>query len=301
MSPERIAVFTTVYPAAGRYLSAWYESVRQQTDQGFDLWIGLDDMTPARVAAAIGEIPEAHWIAGAAGDSPAAIRQAAIDRLVAHYDAVVFVDCDDLLYPSRVAAARAALAACDVVACALDLVDESARPLGRRFAPPEGADTVGMLARCNVFGLSNTAYCCSVLERCRPIPADCQLQDWLLATRAWGTGARLRFESTARMAYRQHGNNVARVEGPFTGPDVLQGTERVRNHYRCVLQADDALDAAVRAAVRDAATRVEAFHAAVTGSEARLLRYVEALNRLPPLSVWWWWVAHPDLEGLWRN
>ena len=38
----RIGVYTTVYPGVEPYLLDWYRSLRQQTDQEFQLWIGLD-------------------------------------------------------------------------------------------------------------------------------------------------------------------------------------------------------------------------------------------------------------------
>ena len=42
------------------------------------------------------------------------------------------------------------------------------------------------------------------------------------------------------------------------------------------------------------------FHATVAHSADTLARYVEALNQLTPDYVWWWCVAHPCLEEIWR-
>jgi hypothetical protein len=43
------------------------------------------------------------------------------------------------------------------------------------------------------------------------------------------------------------------------------------------------------------------FAEAIRRSPATLRRYTEALNALPPKYVWWWLVANPDLENVWKN
>ena len=48
-------------------------------------------------------------------------------------------------------------------------------------------------------------------------------------------------------------------------------------------------------------TLVVTFETFVGASEANLTRYVEALNRLAPRYVWWWAVANPELESLWKS
>jgi hypothetical protein len=47
--------------------------------------------------------------------------------------------------------------------------------------------------------------------------------------------------------------------------------------------------------------RVRRFDTAMRSAPETLQTYVEQLNQLPPLRVWWWQVAHPDLEFLWTN
>jgi hypothetical protein len=301
MRVDRLALYTTVYPAVAQYLPAWMASVRAQTDQRFDLCIGIDAMTQDEAVAALGEDPKAQWITAAPGATPSGLRAEAIGRLAAEYDAVVFVDSDDLLHPERVAAARAALERSDVAACALRIMDESGRDLGIVFGPPSGEDAVTMLPRHNVFGLSNTAYRSSVLRECLPESPDTPLIDWLLATRAWALGATLSFDDTPLMSYRQYGANIARVLPPFTAADVGAATLRVLKHYECALAGAPALPAARRPALRAAQQDARRFHLSLAASAERRQRYVEALNRLPPRYVWWWCVANPELEDVWRS
>lgn len=300
MRADRIALYTTVYPAVAKYLPAWHASVRAQTDAEFDLWIGVDAMTTDDVTAVLGAEPHAEWVVAPEGAPSAAVRALAIERMVERYDAVVFVDSDDLMHPERVAAARSALEECDVTACALRLVDENARELGPVFGPAAGEDAAALLPRHNVFGLSNTAYRTEVLRRCLPVPTESPLVDWMLATRAWGLGAVMDFDTRPLMAYRQYGANIARVLPPFTEEDVHAATRRVLKHYECALAGPPALPAEVRAALTEARRRACAFHLSLAASPERRRRYVEALNQLPPRYVWWWCVANPELEDLWR-
>jgi hypothetical protein len=110
-----------------RFLPAWYASVQRQTDTDFQLWISLDGLEIGAVEETLGTLPPATWVPACAGDTPAQVRQGALARIVEHCDAVVLVDSDDVLHPTRVAAARRGLDDRDVTGCALRLVDEGGR------------------------------------------------------------------------------------------------------------------------------------------------------------------------------
>ncbi|HEU4649065.1 MAG TPA: hypothetical protein VFS33_08400 [Gemmatimonadales bacterium] len=301
MLSERLALYTTVYPGVERYLAAWYRSVLMQTDRRFDLWIGSDGLSPEAVAEAVGATPDASWVYGGAGESGGRVRAHAIELMADVYDGIVFVDSDDLLEPSRVSAARAALRECDVAGCALRIVDEAARDTGAVFGLDAPDDLGTILPRHNVLGLSNTAYRSAVLRRCLPVPPACELLDWLLGTRAWASGARLGFDPVPRMRYRQYAQNVAQVLPPFSETYVLRATERVLGHYDCLKSKDWPLPEAPHRAIDDAHQRARAFHDAIFASAVLRERYVAALNALPPHGVWWWCVANPELECIWRN
>ncbi len=294
------ALYTAVYPGAARFLSAWYASVQAQTDRDFDLWISLDGLTEAEVVARLGDPPAATFVAAEPGSTPAEVRQQALTRIADRYEAVVLVDSDDLLHPDRVGAARAWLDDADVAACGLRLVDEAGQPLGVSLATPGNGDAGSGLPRTNAFGLSNTAYRSDVLRASLPIPAAAALVDWYLVTMAWVQGARLAFDPTLRMDYRQHGSNMARIRSPFTAERVRADTALVREHFRLVIDGLPAGALPARATqVRDAAADVAAFDERVVQDAAQLARYVEALNAAPPPLLWWASVAHPPLHSQW--
>jgi hypothetical protein len=298
---NRLALYTTAYPGVRPFLSDWHRSVTLQTDQDFDLWIGLDQLEPSDLTEAIGVAPRASWISGGRDDPPGKLRANALTRLATEYTGVILVDSDDVLAPDRVAAARAGLQTHEVVACALRLVDGSGRDLGAVFGPARPACAVALLPRYNVFGLSNTAFRGQTLAGCLPVPDDCVLVDWLLATRAWARGVELVFEPEPRMAYRQYGRNIARVIPPFSAEYVQQATELVLKHYALTLDRGWPLPDGIRQAVEAARAEVTAFRAAISTDPARLARYEGELNRTQPEYIWWWCVAHPGLEATWRN
>jgi hypothetical protein len=301
MCADRLALYTTIYPGVEPYLQEWYRSVAEQTDREFDLWIGVDSLTPAAIAASLDADPGARWVCLAPGATPAQIRTEAIGRMVERHSAVVFVDSDDVLHRTRVAAARRMLAEADVTGCALDVMDASGRDAGIVFRAPDGSDPVTLLPRYNVFGLSNTAYRSTALRQCLPLPDDCVLVDWFMATRAWAGGATFRFDATPQMRYRQHPANVAPVLPPFSPRQISTATGQVLDHYRFVLDGDRELPAPCRAVLERERQRVAAFDNAMRQRPRALDAYASQLNRLPPMRVWWWQVANPDLEYTWTS
>jgi hypothetical protein len=304
MAAERLAIYTSVYPGVVAYLPAWGRSVAAQSDQNFDLWFGVDQLERASVQQALaGSLPThcpIFWVMAEPGATPAQVRQQAIERIASAYTSVVFVDSDDILFPERVAAARRQLAQYDAVACALRIIDEQGTDLDLVFAPDPADDICMLMPQYNSFGLSNTVYRCELLRRCLPLTPTNPLVDWALATRAWALGARLAFDHQPLMAYRQYEHNIARVLVPFTGQQIVHATERVCHHYASEL-AGWGYPPRPRAALLAAQARLEQFARFINAAESNLEQYVAALNRLSPKYVWWWALAHPELEELWKQ
>jgi hypothetical protein len=75
----------------------------------------------------------------------------------------------------------------------------------------------------------------------------------------------------------------------------------VLGHYALVLGAGRSLPPDAHGALESARANVAEFSAAISAAPRRLDEYVEQLNRTPPQFVWWWCVAHPELEDTWKN
>lgn len=298
-----LAVYTTIYPAVLKYLPEWYQSVQEQTDQDFELWIGLDALKQADVEDSLGCQVEARWVQAPANSTPAQVRGLALTQLCAAGWDVVLVDSDDILHASRVSAARRELGMSDLAACALKVVDEIGQPLGSEFNFDPSLKMSEILPGNNVFGFSNSAYRYQLLERCLPIPKDAVLVDWYLATRAWLLGAELSFDHEVRMNYRQYGANTARVRLPFRPDQVLSDSALVRRHFQLVLASDDRdlfLPDRWSHFIR-VAREIEQFECYIHRSSADLSAYIESLNREVKQPIWWTSVAYAPLAHMWKQ
>jgi hypothetical protein len=295
-----LAVYTTIYPGVEGYLADWYRSLRQQTDQEFQLWIGLDKLPSESVRKILGCDLQANWVEATSPVTHAQIRQQALARIVENCWGVVLVDSDDVLHPSRVAAARTALQTSELAGCALRLVDQQGKDLNLIFDLPPLLEPESVFPRNNVFGFSNSAFRSDLLRRCLPIPAGVVLVDWFLATRAWLLGAKLAFDRVPRMDYRQHPANTARVRKPFSRDQIVSDTALVRNHFQFLLAEPAAgyVDARYTA-LRGATGEIEEFHRKIILRPAALNDYVEALDAQHPPALWWTCVAYPALAHMW--
>ena len=299
---KQLCVYTTIYPGVKKYLHDWYQSVQKQTDRDYQLWIALDEVSIEDAIDAMGGDPKATWVTAKRGDTPAKIRQRALEQIVDACDGVVLVDSDDILHAPRVAAAREALRTSDLSGCALRLVDQRGRDLHLTLGPPATVRPETILPRNNVFGLSNSSFRTEMLRRCLPIPATAVVVDWFLATRAWLAGAVLSFDQVVRMDYRQHDRNMVQVRSPFTGSQITSDTERVLQHFQMVRDSSTIGVVAGRLQeLVEVASEVESFHRRVVSQPARLEMYVEALNALQPMPIWWSSVANPSLQRMWAS
>lgn len=301
MTDNKSVLFTTVYPEGIKYLNDWYFSVEQQDTLNFDIWIGCDRLSPTEAQKAMGNRVKAMWILRNEGESPTKFRERAIRRMVDQYSEVIFVDSDDILEPSRVSAAQDTLQYCDGYGCSMDIIDEDGRDLAIKFRRPQNTDLADLLLKNNIFGLSNTAYHSETLKKCLPFPKNCVLLDWFIATRVMNNNGDLFFDDIARMKYRQHSANIARVVPPFSAPQILYSTKLVLQHYDHVLRYIPELSPFFRKHITLFRDLVLLFNKRMTKSTETLAEYIERLNKLPAKHIWWSCVAHPDLEELWKQ
>jgi hypothetical protein len=226
----------------------------------------------------------------------------ALAKIVETASEVILVDSDDLLHPTRVAAARSALQNSDLAGCALRLVDQRGKDLDTTFGLPAHLQLENILPRNNVFGFSNSAFRSDLLKRCLPIPANAVLVDWFIATHAWLLGAKLGFDDEPRMDYRQHPKNMALVRLPFSPDQVSRATALVCQHFRLMLgesMQDFIPDRYIE--LERIASEVEKFNQRIIPDPTRLANYVNAFNAMAAPQIWWSCVAHPALSHLWRE
>lgn len=291
-------VYATCYPGVEPFLAQWRESVLRQTDDEFDLAIGLDAIAPAEAQELLGSAISARFLVAPAGATPTEVRNHAFAQIAEDYKGVVMTDMDDLLLPDRVRMAKATLSSSDLCCCAMHVMDGDRLVQDLIFDPGEGRQ--GILAG-NVFGLGNTAYRTRLLKACLPVPADCVLMDWLIATRAFAAGATIAIDRTPQMVYRQHPGNTARILPPFSNEQILKACELVLGHYELALAEAPEKYPQMQFDLKRVLETARRFDATMRESSLVLCEYVKALNELPPQHVWWDCVAHPALEKIWKH
>jgi len=300
MSLNRTVLYTTIYPGIDRFLSDWCFSLKNQDNQSFDVLIGVDGIAPETALSMINLDFPVNFIWAVSEDTPISLRNRAIMSALDAYDVIIFTDSDDILEPTRVSASLHGLEDADIYGCALKLIDEHGADLGVYFGLEDGEGPETVLPTNNYLGLSNTAWRTDVLQRCLPAPESCVAMDWFLVTKAWGSNAKIFFDKSVRMGYRQYGANTACVLPPFSSEQILKATDVVSRHYLLILSGDLEFTPNKLKLLENASSRVEKFRNTITSSREVLDAYVSSLNQLPPHRLWWQSVANPTLEEIWN-
>jgi hypothetical protein len=304
MSKPRVqnsVLYTTIHPTSLPYVAEWYESVRNQHDQRFDICMGVDKLSKGQVSRCIGKQNDIFWVFSEEMDSPATLRTRALRFLADKYDYIILADSDDVLLPNRIGKSKLGLKEADVSACAMMLVDKDMRDLGMILGHKSNESLDKLIPYGNVFGFSNSAYRSGVIKKCLPIPPTCALVDWYLVTMAWIQGATLHFDPKIHMKYRQHPNNIANVLPPFSESQLLGSTKLLLEHYRLIISHGHTGDKSRKINIEVAAKRSMEFYLSISGSKDLLNRYLESLNKLSPTLIWWSIVAHPKLSQIWKK
>jgi hypothetical protein len=295
------ALYTTVYPGVEKFLAPWCQSLKEQTDQQIDLWVGIDHANIDLLKVELTQFGDIHEIHAHPEDTPAQIRERAIIEIIESHEIIIFVDSDDIMMPTRVETAKKALYDHQVYGCSLEIVDENGISTGSLFGIPQETIIDELLPKGNIFGMSNTAYRTEILRQCLPIPPQCLLVDWYLSSNAWAMGAKFTYDPTVQMKYRQYGENTASVLPPFSKEKILNATRLVIDHYRLLLEYSSVLQDQKRNIIEVRLAQTYNFLNTLSASRDKLDRYVEQINQRPMENFWWAYVAHPALEELWKN
>ena len=114
--------------------------------------------------------------------------------------------------------------------------------------------------------------------------------------------ARLYFDTTQHMLYRQYENNTARVLSPYTEAQILKATELVLGHYEiCTGRKSNVKNPHLH----KRQSEVVRFYRNIADDKV-LAGYTKALNAHKSVFLWWECVANAELEAfgvildLWR-
>jgi hypothetical protein len=297
LTPGRTAVYSTVFPGIEPFLNDWYESLVSQDDKDFDLWLGVDGLSIEAIETAVGKPVRAQFVVAVSGESPASLRSRAFEQLVSRYDAIIFADADDIHCANRVSQAKTALQRLDLFGCAVELIDRDGRSLEHTLSA-DGDDWSDRLGARNMFGFTNSSIRVDALERILPIPADCRLVDWYIATSCLLDGGQLGFSAFVGAKYRVYESSTTRVVPPIRMADLIRGTRLVLEHFH-LMSLRTGLGEDEQQWIHQQSSRVEQFRQFVEHSPARAEAYLAALNRR--VGAFWWWdmIACRHLSSFW--
>jgi len=224
---NNICLFTVIYPGCEPWLPRFFESVRDQTRNDFDLMI-LNDGMPNENNF-IPDIPDRIQLLPVTG-TIAKVREQGVDLLMdSNYEKIIFADADDYFSENRVGNAAKALESVDIYVNDLSSVNEKeelisknyfSRRLGKQFEIEPG-----FILRKNILGLGNSAVRHSALRKIY-IPDDTIAVDWLIFTDMLLNGSTALFKSDSVSYYRQHDKNTAGLKS--ITPDKVMHSLKVQ-------------------------------------------------------------------------
>lgn len=286
----KLAVVTVLHPTALPFWPAFLDGLANQDDRDFATVVVVDNVHSASMPPGALVVPHSGTVA----ENRSAALRLALERA----DGVIAVDADDVMTPSLVTRARAALAEVDVFGCALELIDEAGAPLGQTqgaagFDPEQ-------LPYMNLFGGSNTAFRAEVLRPLLPVPAHLEIVDWYLALSAWATGARFRFDAVPRVRYRQYSSNLIGAGGATTASDLRRRTRLVHSVVAAVAGRTSDRAAVLADRLRELAAFERLFERE-TAVKDYLLRVASERSMSRDNPPWWFDIAAYGMEDLWRK
>lgn len=299
LSNDKLALYATVYPGVEKYLNTWYDSVRNQTDQNFDIWIGLDVLSSNALPGDFKNNYRIKYVS-LENSTPVTVRQKAIEQMTDRYSAVVFLDADDFITRDRITRVREHLEKFDVYGCAMRIVDESDRETGKVFNYVPN-DYENLILRTNIFGFSNTAYRSNILKSCLPIPEKARHLDWFIVTRAVLNGASVTFDKHPQVYYRRYGENNSSILPPFQKENIIFAAGEIINHYGLILTHTKNISVEMKRRFEDYNQNTREFLDVFRNSPTVQKQYIEELNKTEEPYPWWDIVAKPELEGIWKR
>lgn len=237
----KTAVLTTIFPVEENYLRDYFESLCQQTVQGFDVILvndGYGDINQLRAQYLSLNIIELE-AAGSIAKNRERMCQFALRN---QYEAAVFADIDDYFSDNRVEHSLSLLAEYDIVVNDLTSFsgdkELAARILSTRVTDGDEIN-LDFIRDKNIFGLSNTALRLTGVDvKSINFPSSLIAVDWYLFSILLYQSKRAVFTNKAITYYRQHSLNTVGI-GRVTKESLLHSLKVREKHYRKMLDIAD--------------------------------------------------------------
>lgn len=239
MMKNKIAFLTTIFPINKQYLYDFFDSLKNQTYQNFDLIVVNDeyrdfDSIKMRYNKIL-NIIELQY-----SDTPAKNREYGINYCIDNnYDILIFGDSDDYFENNRVEKSIEFLKKNDIVVNDLSLFDKNGvyeeKYLSHRLKNLEVIDFEFIKDK-NIFGLSNTAIKLNRLQKIL-ISNDLIAVDWYLFSMLLMEGKKAVFTDETVSYYRQYQQNTVGLK-KLDKELFNKGIEVKKKHYKALNQTN---------------------------------------------------------------
>jgi len=230
----RFAVLTVIFPEIKVFFSEFIQSLRNQSDQDFQLIIVND-----KCCLSDFDLSGFQYSILPNSGSIAKNREILIHEAIEQkYEWIIFADADDWFESNRIEVIRGLIPYYDIIA------NEIVPFSGIHYSHTKFEKTLGKFCSIdlnfirdkNLFGLSNTAFRTHFLENI-DIPLEIIAVDWYLVTKAMQTGARSCFTAETKTYYRQWDKNIIGID-KVSEKEIKTGVKVKYLHYKNLAESD---------------------------------------------------------------
>lgn len=239
----KTAFLTTIFPMNEQYLYDFFDSLKNQICQNFDVIVVNDGYKEfEEIKSAYNQalnIIELQY-----SNAPAKNREHGINYCIdSGYDVLVFGDSDDYFEENRVQKSLELLKENDIIVNDLSLFDESGvyeeKYLSHRL---ENLEIVNFefIKDKNIFGLSNTAIKLKDISKVT-IPDDLIAVDWYIFSILLLKNKKAIFTNETVSYYRQHQQNTVGLK-KIDKESFEKGIDVKQKHYEALNQTNEQFD-----------------------------------------------------------
>lgn len=286
---KKTVVLSIVYPAVERYLLDFFDSLSNQKDQDFDVYLINDRLNNIEFYKK--KYSSLKITIKNMGGSPALLRKAGIEWVLKNnFDIIVFADADDYFSENRIALSKLLLNHNDIVCNELVLFGDSYPSqisyLGNHFQERNIICNKDIYSG-NCLGLSNTALNTTQITDINiEVPENLVAFDWLFYSHLLLKDKRAIFTREIKTFYRQHNSNIGNFY-LITDEQILHGVNVKRIHYHTLSPFDNWY--------REQAMIFQNLYQRLYDDIHFKGKYCNALRiQMPAFPLWWECIKSPE-------
>lgn len=234
----KTVIVTFLYPESSVFFGDFINSLKQQTDNQFDLIIFLDQINEKQLEKNFSGL---NITSKPLSGSIAEIREKGFEYLKStEYENFILLDADDTMAKNRVETSKRKLKNHDIVCCDLNIIDESkkvideniwSKRLGENFVFDES-----FIKNKNILGLGNVCFNKNILNLKWYFSNQVIALDWYIFYLILRKNKlECLFTNETQVNYRQHSNNIAGFKDKSV-EEIDKIIKVKKHHYNQLIQ-----------------------------------------------------------------